>query len=167
MKNSCDRNFNILKQKWYKCNVYTFQQSLDLLGESENVEMVDATNLHYDVRKMMSEYYDNLGSGMIRKNHIFKLHEKRKNKVGLKSKTSNIDPMTQVQNIRRDKHKKSPFLDDIRKLQIKNAHRYLVKMKHLRLKPVKQLDLYVKWRKIVPQEFKDITCPLSPENIIK
>ena len=41
------------------------------------------------------------------------------------------------------------------------------KLPPIGLKPIKQLDLYTKWRKIVPQEYKDITSPLPPEDIIK
>ena len=41
-KNSCDRSFNLLKHKWNKTNVYTYQQAVGILGECEKVTVVDA-----------------------------------------------------------------------------------------------------------------------------
>ena len=60
---------------------------------------------HYDVESVMNNFYRNLESGSIRRNHIFKFSYKRIKKMELKSKTSNIDPTTQVQRIRFDKGK--------------------------------------------------------------
>ena len=47
-KNNCDRNFNMLKIKWHPSNVYTFQQALDVLGEAENLNLIDSSNIHID-----------------------------------------------------------------------------------------------------------------------
>lgn len=47
-KNDCDRNFNMLKIQWHPSNVYTFQQALDVLGEANYVNPIDASNIHLD-----------------------------------------------------------------------------------------------------------------------
>ena len=32
---------------------------------------------------------------------------------------------------------------------------------------IKQVELYKKWRKVVSDEYKDITCPRPPEEVIQ
>ena len=35
------------------------------------------------------------------------------------------------------------------------------------LKPMKQVELYLKWRKFVPTALQDIVCPRPPEEILQ
>ena len=35
------------------------------------------------------------------------------------------------------------------------------------IRAIKQVELYTKWRKIVPLEYRDITCPRPNEEIMK
>lgn len=167
-KNSCDRNFNCLKSKWHKENVYTYQQTLEVLGSADNVTVVDASDIHYDVEATMNKFYTNLASGSIVNNHIFKFNNKRRTKMELKSKTSNADATTQIQSIRCDnKQNTGTIYNAIRSLHVKYAYRQMKKLSPIGLKPIKQMDLYRKWRPILPQEYKDITCPLPPESVIR
>ena len=55
-KNHCDRNFNLLKLEWHKRNVYTYAESLEVLGSMENVEVIDASNLHFDYSTMLDGF---------------------------------------------------------------------------------------------------------------
>jgi len=35
------------------------------------------------------------------------------------------------------------------------------------LKPIKQVELYTKWRPVVPEEFRDHICPKPPDHVLE
>ena len=131
--------------------------------------MVDASDIHYDVEKMLSGFYTNLVTGTIRSNHIFKFSSKYIKKMEMKSKVSHNASVTQRQNLRYDANSRGTGKrkDYVRKLQVKFAHLTMKKLPEVGLKPIKQLHLYTKWRKVLPQEYKDVTCPLPSEDVVK
>ena len=47
MKNSCDRNFNSIKQHYHKVNVYTKEQALTRLLKSDNVTMINVNSTFF------------------------------------------------------------------------------------------------------------------------
>jgi len=57
--------------------------------------------------------------------------------------------------------------NSIRGIAIKYVYLSVQKLKAVGLKPQKKMELYTKWRQIVPQEYKDITCTLPSEDVVK
>ena len=55
-------------------------------------------------------------------------------------------------------------MPSIRKLLL--LYPFLLRLPAPGFKPLKQVHLYTKWRKFVPQHYKDETCPLPPNSII-
>ena len=51
VKNSCNRNFNTIKKLYYKVNVFTKDETLEILEENEYVAMINTTK----------EFFKNLG----------------------------------------------------------------------------------------------------------
>ena len=161
-KNSADRMFNLLKVHWRQTNVYTYQQALDILGECEYVNVVDSTHLHVDYSQLLEKIYRQPVSGSIQKNHVFSFDAKLKEHVEMSSKVTNKALVTTTQ---------------VLKKKVKNLtefHRqYLIRcwkpksLDPVGLKPIKQVHLYTKWRKVVPRQYRDITCLLPPNNIIR
>ena len=132
-KNQCDRLFNLLKMRWRKRNVYTFADTLQILGdEDECVKVIDASDVHYRWDEQLDKYCKKLVTGSIRKNHIFKFHTNSKQKVQLKCKTSMIDRTSVYQNLRNDKKGSMSFQNQgIRDLTIRLLPRSLVQLINL------------------------------------
>ena len=159
-KNSCDRMFNLLKIRWHRANVYTYQQSLEILNEIDQVTVIDASHLHFDYNTMLSKFYRQPVVGSISKNHVFQFEYNTKNCL-MTTKRSNNVVISSTQPLRYDPRSR------------KSLHRNLcllytvpTKLDGPGLKPIKHVHLYTKWRKILPQQYKDITCPLPSNDII-
>jgi hypothetical protein len=160
-KNSCDRMFNLLKIRWHCANVCTYQQSLEILNGDDQVTVIDTSHLHFDYNTMLSKFYRQPVIGTINKNHIFQFNynisqnslmtTKRSHNVAI----SSSQPLRCDPRSRKSLHKKLCLLYAVPK-----------KLDGPGLKPLKHLHLYTKWRKILPQEYKDITCPLPSNDII-
>ena len=167
-KNSCDRCFNLLKQQYHKNNVYSFSHCLEVLRSCPLVEVIDATDLSYEWSKLLNSFYMNVVSGTVQKNHIFKFKVETIKRVQLKTKTSTIDKATLYQDIRLDHPKScSKHNDAIRRLAVQNCSALLRPIVKPGLPPIKQFELYTKWRKIVPAAYKDVTCPCPPTEVVK
>ena len=69
-KNICDHMFNLLKIRWHKANVYTFQDSIAILNDQEQVNVIDATNIYFEYNDMLSKFYRQPATGTINKNHL-------------------------------------------------------------------------------------------------
>ena len=54
--------------------------------------------------------------------------------------------------------------EDIRLLKL--MHAKPKKLDKIGIPPLKQVDLFIKWRKMVPDEYKDVTCPRPTDDII-
>ena len=167
-KNSCDRCFNLLKQQYHKNNVYSFPHCLEVLRSCPMVEVIDATDLSYEWSKLLNSFYMNVVPGTVQRNHIFKFKVETIKRVQLKTKTSTIDKATLYQDIRLDHPKScSKHNDKIRWLTIQKCSALLRPIVKPGLPPIKQFELYTKWRKVVPAVYKDITCPCPPREIVK
>ena len=55
---------------------------------------------------------------------------------------------------------------EIRKHKIRNMLAELPNLLPPGLTAIKQCELYNEWRKIVPDEFKDITCPRPSDEVL-
>ena len=157
-KNTCDRMFNLLKKRWHHSNVFSFEQSLDILNSMDQVNAIDASELHFDYNELLSKFYRQPVSGSINKNHIFQFCRDSLHNSLLTTKRSDNVVISSTQPLRYDpRMRKSCY----RKLCLIYAQPN--KLDGPGLKPIKHLHLYTKWRKILPQEYKDVTCPL-PSN---
>lgn len=161
-KNDCDRMFNLLKAQWHKSNVYTFNQALHILASVENVETIDASNIHIDYTSLFDHWYKQPASGTIQKNHIFTFDKATIKNCVMTTKHSHNSEITSTQSIKKV-NKNTP--EWIRTLDILN--RRMVFVPKPGLKPIKQVHLYTKWRKVVPHPYKDVLCPLPSNEIIQ
>ena len=47
-KNSCDRNFNLLKTDWRKKDIFAMEDTLKILDQSDYVEVINAAGCFFD-----------------------------------------------------------------------------------------------------------------------
>jgi len=159
-KNSADRMFNLLKHRWHKMQVYTYQQALESLAVNDDVTVIDSSNLHYDYAKFLNTIYKQPVTGTIKKNHRFMFRSDTMENVTMQTKQSDNVLVTSSQPLKKTKG----IIPSIRKLML--LFPILTPLPKPGFKPIKQVHLYTKWRKFVPYHLKDITCPLPPNSIV-
>ena len=159
----CDRLFKELKQRFHHKNVYNMSQMVSVLNVSPKVNVIRATsNFHHDWDKYFDRLYKRPAAGTINKNHIF-----RADKNDLAQLTTErikgVD--VKVQNLNTIKDTSSGGNKGARTRILKYGKVDLIKS--LGLKPIKQVELYTKWRPLVPDEYKDSICPKPHESVFE
>ena len=151
-KNACDRWFNQLKRNYRRWNIYSFDQLIDSLKTHTNINVTRATVSDFqDWDKFLNSQYKLLDSGETTKNHIFTAEKENKTLL-----LRRIDALPETQTTTQDMLKKgrntpqrfdllrSPPLETIIPPGIP---------------AIKQVELFSKYRSLLPVQFHDITCP--------
>jgi hypothetical protein len=154
-KNHCDRHFNLLKVRYSKSNVFDMKGALETLGHvEEHVTALEADEFH-KWGDLLDELYNKLGN--INKWHNFEAELDGDGKLSVQVGRSNLD------NAEKDTYY-------IAKERVVNRDDILKKLPVVEPEPglraIKQVELYKKWRPLVPHEFKDILCPKPPQEIL-
>ena len=135
---------------------------MEILRVVENVLPIDASNIHIDYTLLFDKWYKQPASGTIQKNHIFSFDEATINNCIMTTKQSHNSDVTSTQSIKKI-HKNTP--ECVRKLEI--LHKRKTFLPKSGLKPIKQVHLFTKWRKVVPHPYKDELCPLPSNEVIQ
>ena len=167
-KNACDRMFNLLKHEYHNLNVESFSQLKTCLNKSlfVNVEEVGRHEF-FDFSSTLNKYYRSLKSGETNRTHIFTIKESVCSTWLLKKDDADaperIDKLLPTR-----RNKKALSLEpQERKIAIQNLLSDLTMLPAPGIPPIKQVELYKKWRKVISDEYKDITCPRPPEEVIQ
>ena len=71
-KNSCDRNFNSMKQHYHKKNAHTKEQALTRLSKSNNVTMIGVDSAFFlNIDSIQKDLCKKYPSSTISKGHLF------------------------------------------------------------------------------------------------
>ena len=159
-KNICDRRFKDLKNRFHHRNVYTMEQLIKTLSDgNENVVKVVhvnrnhffnwdkffTNNLNYkkaikDCSKFHCFYYDHIQAGIIHKQH---------NRLDISSTKETVNKNTNNLIWKQS-------LKDLCPTQEKAPE----------ISDIKQVELYTKWRKLLPDQFQEDTCPKPTAEIL-
>ena len=162
-KNVCDRMFKELKQKFHHKNVYTMSQLVTILGWSPLVHVIRApSELHYDWDTYFDRLYKRPATGTINKNHIFRADDSQYALLTTE-RVKGVD--VQKQNLNKLKPTSTGATKAGRTRILKYGKVEVIKAPGL--KPIKQVELYQKWRPLVPEEFADEICPKPPDSILE
>eukprot|EP00536_Pseudo-nitzschia_multiseries_P011665 jgi/Psemu1/29641/gm1.29641_g len=140
-KNVADRWFNTMKKDYYRCqNIYKFNQLSDSLGTNEQIAIHSTQDGNFkNFRDFEDLLYKDLESGSIQPGHIFSVE-------------SHAPTVINVFCVLRE------ALCDF----------FLLKtLPPTRIKEIKQIELYEKWRKLVPAEFADIICSYPGAEVMR
>ena len=160
-KNICDRRFKDLKKQFHHKNVYTFDQLITTLSHKNeryvNVIPVNwscfydwdqylTNTLQYkkavkDVSKYHCFYYDTDYKGILKKQHTMMT-----NVIANETINKNSECLIWKETLTTN----YPPLEDAPGI-----------------KEIKQVELYTKWRKLIPEQFQNIICPKPADDIIK
>ncbi len=154
-KNACDRLFNQLKLQYHRSQVFTMGQMVQLLNSSLNVSFKEARSEDFaDYGALLDKFYKKFPAGTIQRNHIFWVDDSNPTRIYTKiSDEADVE----VLNLQTGQHR-----DRVQSLQSYN----LALIPAPGLKDIKQVELYTKFRKFVPFEFRDEICPRPAQQVI-
>jgi hypothetical protein len=157
-KNACDRMFNIMKKKYHKSDTFTFSQMKERLVVEGQVEIVDATREHFHIwGKALNTFYKKFPRGHIFTNHIFSCNSSAPTTLRIKEWR---DAPTEK---KKSFVKRGTAGSDCSELMKQYE---LEQLMEPGLQEIKQVELWVKWRKFIPPQFRDEICPRPNEKII-
>jgi hypothetical protein len=181
-KNMCDRMFNLMKKNYRQKNIYAVQQLLEQCNKLpmiEAIELKPENFLQYD-DFLFDKYYRKLTVG-VKKWGIFRFVRDQPSDppvAVLKVRTSNLPdaeeaemamyqplPPTDDPSLPAEEPERSKARLHQRQLAMREELLTIPPYEPPGLRPIKQSELYNKFRPFVPPEWKDITCPAPPEEV--
>jgi hypothetical protein len=157
-KNACDRWFNMLKKTYRRSNIYSFEQLTKSMETHNNINVtVTKASDFRNWDGFWDKFYKRFVSGTVHSTHIFSAS--KENKTTLIFRADDL-PNTKVssQNLMK-KGTDNPN----RPALLKSSQVDVIEAPGI--PPIKQVELFSKYRALIPEEFRDITCPEPSEDI--
>ena len=159
-KNACDRWFNMLKKTYRRQNIYSFDQLTESMRTHNNITVTVTKESDFkDWDKFFDSFYKRLASGTTHKTHIFSATKGNKTTLLFRDDDLPDTPTTAQDLLKRgtdtpDRFAKlrTPVFDTIDPPGVP---------------PIKQVELFTKYRALLPEAFRDITCPDPGDEITK
>ena len=159
-KNACDRWFNMLKNLTVKRNIYTFEQLTDSMNTHANIHVTVTKESDFkDWDHFFNTIYKQLETGKTHKTHIFSSNNDNKGILFRKDDDLPETPVT-FQNLM----KRGTDTPNRAALLKPPALRAIVPPG---IPPIKQVELFTKYRGLIPEAFRETTCPDPGEEIKK
>jgi hypothetical protein len=153
-KNACDRLFNQLKLRYHRNQIFTMRQMIEVLNSSPNILFKEARGEDFeDYGEMLDKFYQKFPPGTFQRNHVFWVEDS--NPTTIYTKVSG-EADVEVLNLA------VPLQNRDRSLQ----RHVLTLIPAPGLKEIKQVEMYSKFRKFVPEEFQDEICPRPSQQVI-
>ena len=157
-KNACDRWFNTLKKNYRRRNIYSFNQLIDSMKTNPNINVTITKEEDFkDWDAFFNSVYKKLVSGTTHKTHIFSAEKENKTTLLLRDDDLPETPQT---------------TQDLLKKGTNTPERYaslrtpqLVTLAPPGIPPIKQVELFSKYRALIPVQFQEETCPDPGEDI--
>lgn len=160
-KNVCDRLFNVLKLSYRKTNIYSFGMLLGALNTAPDVEPIRVVEDEFkDWDGFEDKIYTQIASGTVNRMHLFQYDEKEPG-VLMKRETAAADSTFERQQMRKRMNAQN------RAALVANYKMHLQTLKPPGIAPIKQFELWHKWRPFIPATYQDILCPKPSDAIIK
>ena len=158
-KNACDRWFNTLKARYSHSNLWTMNQVLNSLRTHKRIHVSEIKK--GDMKrweKWLNKYYRRIETGKTSSGHIFTATA---GATSLTIKTDNLGTHPiHVQEMK----KRVATIDSDERLKLLQTREGIEPCPTPGISGIKQIELYKKWRSIVPPQYWHLTCPKpSPE----
>ena len=160
-KNACDRWFNSLKKEYRTSNLYTYDQLIDAYSHKDIIiRKVDKEKDFTDFLVYCSQFYKTFDSGTIKENHIFTVSSSAPTEMRIQRDSLPGSP-EHVQDFAIKKP--SPVADRFNKM--KSTTMEIIGPPGI--PGIKQVELYEKFRPLLPQQFRNVTCPFPGDEIME
>jgi hypothetical protein len=159
-KNPCDRLFNLAKLTYRKSNVFTHQQFLEKVGENQHVTAypVTAANMK-DYDRYFDALYRDFKDSKTLKWQVFTSTSENPTEMTLATSTL---PNAETQTLDLKKRRVTDQETD-REQRFDHPVPVLPKPG---IRPIKQVELYTKYRPLVPEEYRDSICPKPSDEVM-
>ncbi len=156
-KNICDRMFNLLKQRYRKHQIFTMTELHTNLNLLPNVNFhCVSPDVFFDYDEFFDRFYKPFQPNTVKKNHIFLVQYP--DVTTMHCKLYNNEDEFESFNHRH--HSSGPTrIQDMANYQLKE-------LTPPGIKPIKQVELWKKWRKFVPRQYWIDICP-EPSDEVK
>lgn len=156
-KNICDRLFNLLKLVYRKSNLYGMTGLLSVLDTAEDVTAVGVSPSDFhDWDALEDKIYKSLTTGTVNRTHLFQYNIGRPS-ILVTRDTAALSSYSAEQNLRKKMD------EETRKTIIRDYKTHLVTLEAPGISPIKQFELWTKWRDYIPVEFRDVLCEKPTE----
>lgn len=174
-KNNADKRFNNMKNEYHVKNLFTFQEIIDACGNSPYVQAIPVDHkdfFNYD--KLLNTMYKKFPAGGVLKYQLFTCEESGATMKVLCRSSALDDAVEEIVVMRKGCSNKTINVSDSITIDGKKGARsdYVQSAKPERLydsapglKPRKQVEMYTKWRPLLPEDKKDITCPRPSDQV--
>ena len=169
-KNSCDRLFNLLKLSYHRKNVYTYDTLVEIINNNKFItaHKIESTEM-YDFLKWQDIFY-RTPEKEFKSTHIFEFSGatygstatlmKKWDYDGAELRTDSLLPTR--------RNKKCWFMPpEERKIAISTMGDDLDVLTRPELRDIKAVELYTKWRPLLPEWARDSTCPKPSEKVLE
>ena len=170
-KNACDRLFNLVKLDYHRRNTYSYDELMESVNSNSDV---DAMKMEKgDMRNYLEwqdKYYRTPKPGGFNQTHIFTIEGNQNGGVPTRMLMNDnhgserrIDILLPTK-----RNKKAAYIADPaeRKSKIANMLDELNVLDAPGLRPIKQVELYTKWRPLLPPHAAAVTCPKPTDEVL-
>ena len=168
-KNAADRLFNLLKLIYHRKNIYTYHDlytNLDANG-FVTVHKIRQKNFHDHLEWQQTKMYRPPEGGEFKQSHVFTIRKHGTCTLTTLIKQDCNDSIQRYNSLlpkKADKAKVYPKEERARR--IKNMEADLNELVPSGLRPIKQVELYTKWAKLLKKWAAAIMCPKPSQEVI-
>ena len=139
-----------------------------------NNEFVDvhkvAPEEFFDHDKWQNEHYRKPTGGEFKQTHIFRINARggRNGGATVLLKQDDHDAVLRLDDLRPTRRSRTArrLNPELRQQAIANMEQNLEQLNAPPLRPIKQVELYSKWRPLIPERYQDETCPKPSDEVI-
>ena len=158
-KNPADRLFNLAKGAIRQQNVYTMDQFLACMNSSEYVTAIEVHDIHFfDYNEFLDRLYKDLTKPGVKRWQIFEVEKELPGQeLSMVFKTSNRPDaafMTFPIKKKTTTNREEKLTAQLNQLDAPGR------------KDIKQVELYTKFRKFVPEDYQEECCPKPSDEIL-
>lgn len=163
-KNVCDRMFNLLKKRYHKDNIFSITHLTTLLNAIDNVNYQHMQgNIFFDYNSLLDNFYKQMRPGSVTQNHYFWVNSTEPTTMFMKTFDDDEDDQVEIFD-----HAKNNNQDRLQQMwSLYNNNNMKRQLTAPGLKEIKMVELWKKWGKFVPLEFREELCPKPSDDVIK
>ena len=166
-KNACDRWFNTLKRVYRVTDIWTFDQLIEKLKTHHliNINKIERGDFK-EFRKFEDQYYNVITSGKLLSGHIFTVNCLNPTTMTILQDRLGTAP-PHVQDLKKSTIGIPLLMTNYDRVEDLSILSGIEEVPYPGLKPIKQIEMYKKWRDIVPIEYWEEICPKPSDELLK
>ena len=165
--NACDRMFNLLKLALHLRNIYCFEDMVHHLNENEHISVKPiGSDEFFDFHLLLNSFYRMLETGQTNRTHLFKICSALPTTLQKQDVADSVVREDNLLPTKRNRNAAHQTPED-REEKLLSMLSSLVVLERPGMREVKQVELWSKWRPLIPEEFRDRICPKPSPKVLE